>query len=89
MSLFLPVHYPLLKKCLESIQNQSFEDYVVWVCDGTPHNWMRYDDMQRVMEEYPEFNFVKLCSMHTNLDFLCKLVFEIFSNSASVIIKNI
>ena len=25
-----------LERCLESIDDQTFEDYTVYVCDGTP-----------------------------------------------------
>ena len=58
----VPTYKPpisLLKKCLESIRNQTFQDYTVWICDGTPEDWMRYDAMQKVFEEYPEFNYEK------------------------------
>tara|TARA_B100001094_G_C18195950_1_gene810968 strand:- start:11141 stop:12082 length:942 start_codon:yes stop_codon:yes gene_type:complete len=58
----VPTYQPpisLLKKCLESIRKQSFQDYTVWICDGTPEDWRRYDAMQQVFEEYPEFNYEK------------------------------
>ncbi len=58
----VPTYKPpisLLKKCLESIRNQTFQDYTVWICDGTPEDWMRYDAMQKVFQEYPEFNYEK------------------------------
>ena len=38
----------LLKKCLESVKNQTFKEHTVWICDGTPHDWIRYDDMLEV-----------------------------------------
>ena len=50
---------PLLKKCLESVDKQTFNEYKVWICDGTPHDWKRYDDMLEVFSKYPQFNIVK------------------------------
>ena len=50
---------PLLKKCLESVDKQTFNEYKVWICDGTPHDWIRYDDMLEVFSKYPQFNIVK------------------------------
>ena len=52
-----PIH--LLKKCLESVDKQTVNEYKVWICDGTPHDWIRYDDMLEVFSKYPQFNIVK------------------------------
>lgn len=49
----------LLKKSLKSIKNQTFQDYKVWICDGTPHEWNRYSDLQDLLAQYPEFTVVK------------------------------
>ena len=49
----------LLKKSLESIKNQTCGDYKVWICDGTPHEWNRYADLQDLLAQYPEFTVVK------------------------------
>ena len=49
----------LLKKCLESVKNQTFKEHTVWICDGTPHDWIRYDDMLEVFSKYPQFNIIK------------------------------
>ena len=49
----------LLRKCLESVKQQTFKDYTVWICDGTPHDWIRYDDMLEVFSKYPQFNIIK------------------------------
>ena len=49
----------LLKGCLDSINNQTFNDYTVWICDGTPNDWMRYEKMQDLFLEYPKFKIIK------------------------------
>ena len=49
----------LLKKSLESIKNQTFNNYKVWICDGTPHEWNRYSDLQDLLAQYPEFTVVR------------------------------
>lgn len=48
-----PIH--LLKKCLASVASQTFTDFNVWICDGTPNDWKRYDDMLEVFSEHPDF----------------------------------
>jgi len=50
---------PFLKKCLESLSNQTCKEYTAWICDGTPHDWIRYDDMMKVINKYPNINYVK------------------------------
>lgn len=52
-----PIH--LLKKCLESVDKQTFNEYKVWICDGTPHDWNRYDDLLEVFSKYPQFNIIQ------------------------------
>ena len=49
----------LLKECLDSIKNQIHKDYTVWICDGTPHDWGRYDAMIKLFSEYPDFNVIR------------------------------
>ena len=34
---------PFLTRCLESVFDQSFDDYIVYVCDGTPVEHQDYD----------------------------------------------
>lgn len=49
----------LLKGCLDSIKSQTFKDYQVWICDGTPHDWKRYEALQELFSQYPEFTVVR------------------------------
>ena len=49
----------LLKSCLDSVENQTFKDYTVWICDGTPHDWGRYDAMEKLFSKYPNFNTIR------------------------------
>lgn len=48
-----------VKECLDSINNQTMTDYKVWVCDGTPHEWKRYDELQALYKNYPNLNVVE------------------------------
>lgn len=50
---------PFLKKCLESLSNQTCKEYTAWICDGTPHDWIRYDDMMKIINKYPNINYVR------------------------------
>lgn len=52
-----PMH--LLKQCLESVAKQTFTDYKIWVCDGTPHEWKRYDEMLEVFNSYENLEYVR------------------------------
>ena len=49
----------LLKKCLDSIHNQIYTEYKVWICDGTPHEWKRYDAMMQLIGQYPNVEYVR------------------------------
>ena len=49
----------LLKSCLDSVENQTFKDYTVWICDGTPHDWGRYEAMIELFSTYPNFNIIR------------------------------
>ena len=32
-----------LTRCLDSIKSQTYTDYSVWICDGTPEDYDGYD----------------------------------------------
>jgi len=49
----------LLKGCLDSVRAQTFKDYQVYICDGTPHEWKRYGELQALFSQYPEFTVVR------------------------------
>ena len=52
-----PMH--LLKQCLDSVAKQTFKDYTIWVCDGTPNEWKRYDEMLEVFNSYENLEYVR------------------------------
>lgn len=52
-----PMH--LLKQCLESVSKQTFTDYKIWVCDGTPNEWKRYNEMLEVFNSYENLEYVR------------------------------
>jgi len=41
-----------ITRCLDSIQSQTFTDYQVYICDGTPENYEHYDDIMKTFETY-------------------------------------
>ncbi len=53
---------PFLERCLESVFDQTFEDYTVYVCDGTPVEHQDYD-AKAFVESYG-FNYVRQDPTH-------------------------
>lgn len=49
----------LLEKCLDSIQRQSFQDFNVWIVDGTPETAETFAEVQELQDFYPEFNWIR------------------------------
>ena len=49
----------VLDYCLESIQNQTFTDYEVWIIDGTPTDWKSNEELLKTISKYPSFNYQK------------------------------
>ncbi len=49
-----------LKRCLDSVVNQTFQKCRIWVCDGTPQEDHLYDKMRDLLEaEYPQVNYLR------------------------------
>jgi|GEM_PF-4398102 len=48
----------LLNRCLESINNQDFFDYEVFVVDGTPLDWEHTEECRNLVAHY-NFNYVR------------------------------
>lgn len=53
---------PFLTRCLESVFDQTLEDYTVYVCDGTPVEHQDYD-AQALVESYG-FNYFRQDPSH-------------------------
>ena len=53
---------PFLERCLESVFDQTFDDYTVYVCDGTPIQYQDYD-AQTIVESYG-FNYLRQDPAH-------------------------
>ena len=53
---------PFLTRCLESVFDQTFDDYTVYVCDGTPKKYQDYD-AQAFVESYG-FNYLRQDPAH-------------------------
>jgi glycosyltransferase involved in cell wall biosynthesis len=44
----------LLRDTLDSVLNQSTQDFQLWICDATPEDWIRWDSYQQLLAEYSE-----------------------------------
>jgi len=53
---------PFLERCLESVFDQTLDDYTVYVCDGTPVEHQDYD-AQALVESYG-FNYLRQDPAH-------------------------
>ncbi len=41
-----------ITQCLDSIQSQTFTDYQVYICDGTPEDYDGYADIMKTFDTY-------------------------------------
>ncbi len=41
-----------ITRCLDSIQSQTFSDYHVYICDGTPEDYEGYTDIMKTFDNY-------------------------------------
>lgn len=49
-----------VRRCLDSVLSQTFKEYQVWLCDGTPEEHHLNEELVRLLEtEYPEVNLVR------------------------------
>lgn len=49
-----------VRRCLDSVLNQTFEDYAIWLCDGTPEGHHLHEELVLLLDsEYPEVNYVR------------------------------
>jgi len=49
-----------VERCLDSILSQSFKNYEVWICDGTPEaNDSNKELRKTISQKYPDFNYVR------------------------------
>tara|TARA_B100000287_G_scaffold358014_1_gene349530 strand:- start:6100 stop:6966 length:867 start_codon:yes stop_codon:yes gene_type:complete len=46
-------------RCLESIHNQTFHNYQVWICDGSPKDENNKEITELISQKYPQFNYVR------------------------------
>jgi len=42
----------LISRCLDSISNQDFVDYTVYLVDGTPVDWEHYDEFRSIVDNH-------------------------------------
>ena len=43
-----------MRDTLDSVLNQSTQDFQLWICDATPEDWIRWDSYQQLLAEYSE-----------------------------------
>ena len=49
----------ILRFCLESVKHQTFFEYEVWIIDGTPYDWEKYEEVLEVVSDFSEFNYMR------------------------------
>lgn len=44
----------LFRSCLESVLNQDYQDFNIFICDATPETWIRWEAHQALLQEFAE-----------------------------------
>jgi len=44
----------LFRSCLESVLNQDYQEFQVFICDATPETWIRWETHQALLQEFAE-----------------------------------